>query len=87
MSTAALPGISARCLGICSRAFRLFITCMFMRSSLHHGDVNKVISDIECACEGRYGCTRGLIWVHVKADVGSCEWAVMVWNHEQYLAG
>ena len=24
-----------------------------------------------------YGCTRGPIWDHVRADMGLCEWAVM----------
>ena len=26
---------------------------------------------------GRYGCMRGRIWVHVRADMGSCEQAIM----------
>ena len=35
------------------------------------------IYDAECACEGRYGCTRGPICVHVRADMRSHERAVM----------
>ena len=49
---------------------------MFMRVSLRRGDVNDVIYDAEYARDGRYGCTRGTIRVHVKADMGSREWAV-----------
>ena len=44
---------------------------------LLHGDVNDVIYDAEDASEGQYGCTRGPVWVHVRANMGSCEWAVM----------
>ena len=29
------------------------------------------------ACEGRYKCMRGPIWVHVRANMGSHEQAVM----------
>ena len=36
-----------------------------------------VIYDADAASEGQYGCTRGLIWVHVKADMGSREGTVM----------
>ena len=25
------------------------------------------------SCEGWYGCTRGLLWVHVRADMGANE--------------
>ena len=41
------------------------------------GDVNDVIYDAEGAPEGRYGCTQRLIWVHVRANMGSCELAIM----------
>ena len=50
---------------------------MFMRRSLYCGHVNYLIYDAEGAHEGRYGCIGGPIWVHVRADMGSCEWAVM----------
>ena len=33
--------------------------------------MNDVIHDAEGAREDRYGCRRGLIWVHVRADMGS----------------
>ena len=47
-----------------------------MRSS-PRGDVNGFIYDAEGAHEGRYGYMRGLKWVHVKANMGSREQAVM----------
>ena len=50
---------------------------MFTQGSLCFGDVNNVIYDAEGAREGRYGCTRGPIWIHVRAIMGSCEGAVM----------
>ena len=50
---------------------------MFTRGSLRLGDVNDVIYDAECVREGPYGCTRGPIWVHVRAVMGSCEGAVL----------
>ena len=50
---------------------------MFMGGSSRHGDVNDVIYDAMPAWEGRYGCTRGLIWVQVRADMGSHERAIM----------
>ena len=37
---------------------------MFTRESLRHDDANDVIYDTDGACEGRYGCMRGPIWVH-----------------------
>ena len=50
---------------------------MFMRGSSRHGDINGVIFDTDGAYEGRYGYKRGLIWVHLRADMCSCEWAIM----------
>ena len=29
------------------------------------------------ACEGRYGCLRGPIWLHMRAVIGSCGRTVM----------
>ena len=77
MTTAVLPGISARFVSFCLRAFRLFITCMFMHGSLRHDDVNDVISDTDGACKGRYGCKPGLICAHMRADMGLLERVVM----------
>ena len=39
--------------------------------------VLSIIYDTKGACRGQYGCKRGLIWIHARADVGSREWAVM----------
>ena len=39
--------------------------------------MNDVIYDAEGAHEGRYECTQRLMWVHVRANIGSREWAVM----------
>ena len=50
---------------------------MFTRMSLRRSDVNDVIYDAEGAREGRYGCMRGRLWVHVRADIGSREQAVI----------
>ena len=50
---------------------------MFTRWFLHHGNVNDVISDVEGAGKGRYGFTRGLIWVNVRTDMGSHEQTVI----------
>ena len=50
---------------------------MFMRGSLPHRNANDIIYDAEGACEGQYGCTPGLIWVQVRADMDSREWSVM----------
>ena len=41
------------------------------------GDVKDVNYDTDGAYEGQYGCQHGPIWVHVMADMGSLEWAVM----------
>ena len=49
---------------------------MFKHGFLCRGDVNDVIYDAECTREGQYRCTRGPIWVHTRADMGSCEQAV-----------
>ena len=40
-------------------------------------DVKDLFYDTEGSPEGQCGCTRGLIWVHVWADMGSHERAVM----------
>ena len=50
---------------------------MFTCMSLYDSDINDMIYDAEGACEGRFECTRGPIWVHVREDMGSREWAVM----------
>ena len=50
---------------------------IFTREFSRRGNVNYVIYDAEGACEDQYGSTRGLIWVHLRASMGSCEWAVM----------
>ena len=50
---------------------------MFTLGSSRSGDVNDVIYDAEGAREGQYWCTRGLIWVQVRADMGSRERDVM----------
>ena len=86
MSTAALPSISAQYLCICqiwSDGSICLVSWrwphvkpfsyMFMHAgSFRRGDVNDVmIYDNESALEGRYGCTRGPISVHVRADMGS----------------
>ena len=39
--------------------------------------MNDVIYDAEGAREGQYGCMQRLIWVHVRADMGSCGQAVI----------
>ena len=49
---------------------------MFRRESLRHDNANDVIYDTDGAREGRYGCIRGPIWVHARADMGSREPAV-----------
>ena len=59
---------------------------MFKHGFLCRGDVNDVIYDAECTREGQYRCTRGLIWVHTRADMGSCEQAVMV-SKSQVVSG
>ena len=38
---------------------------------------NEVIYDAEGTREGRYGCMLGLIWVHVRANMGSPERAII----------
>ena len=48
---------------------------MFMCGSLWGGGMNDIIYDAEGAREGRYGFTRGPLWVHMRADMG--EQAVM----------
>ena len=50
---------------------------MFTRGSLRRGGVNDVIYDADGVREGRYGCTRGPIWVHVRAVMASREPADM----------
>ena len=50
---------------------------MFMRGFSRRSDVNDVIYDADMASEGQCGATRGLIWVHVRADIGSRERALM----------
>ena len=45
--------------------------------SFHLGDVNDVNYDADGAWEGKYGWTQGLIEFHMRADMGSCEKAVM----------
>ena len=50
---------------------------MFMWGSLCYCDVNDVIYDADGARKGRYGYMQGPIWVHVRAIMGSGEWAVM----------
>ena len=57
---------------ICLVMWRWHVTCMSLRCC----DVTVVIKDVEGACRGQYGCTRGLIWIHVSGLWG-------VWNHEQ----
>ena len=47
---------------------------MFMHGSSRCGEVNDINYDSEGAREGQYGCTRGLIWVHMSGPL----W---VWNH------
>ena len=39
--------------------------------------MNDVIYDAKGLSEGRNWCTGGPIWVHARADIGSCERAVM----------
>ena len=96
MATPTLPGISAKCLRICLRAIRPEVkngvrgcyACKrdsghilnFVMVGLHCGEVNYVIKDAEGARKGRYGCTRGLIWVHVSGLLWVC-------NHKQYQPG
>ena len=48
-----------------------------MCGSLRLGDVKDIIYDADTAREGQYVCTRGLIWVHTRADMGSREPAVL----------
>ena len=50
----------------------MFLTFYYMLTSgsLHHGDMNDIIYDADAACEGRYGCMQGLIWVHTRTDMG-----------------
>ena len=48
-----------------------------MRGSLRRGDVNGVSYDAEGTREGRYGHTRGPLWVHVRSYIGSRERAVL----------
>ena len=57
----------------------MFLTFYYMLTSgsLHHGDMNDIIYDADAACEGRYGCMQGLIWVHTRTDMGPGEQAVM----------
>ena len=50
---------------------------MFTWGSFRRGDVIDVIYDAEGAREGQYGCTLGLIWIHLRAVKGSHERAVM----------
>ena len=47
------------------------------RWSERRGDVNDVIYDAKGLSEGRNWCTGGPMWVHARADIGSCERAVM----------
>ena len=56
---------------------------MYTRGSLHCGDVNDIIYDTGAACEGQYESTQGLIWVNVRAHMGSCEGAVWALIHKQ----
>ena len=50
---------------------------MFKLGPLRRDDVNDVIYDAEIACEGGYWCTLGLLWVHMRANMGSKEQAVI----------
>ena len=50
---------------------------MFILGSSGPGEVNDIIYDAEGAREGQYGCTQGLIWVHVRANIYSHEQAIM----------
>ena len=45
--------------------------------SSHAGDTNDVIYDSEGARVSQYGWTQGLIWVQMRAHMGSPERAVM----------
>ena len=39
--------------------------------------MNDIVSDAEGGYEGRYGGTGGPIWVHVRADIGTRELALL----------
>ena len=39
--------------------------------------MNDVIYDAKGLSEGQNWCTGGPIWVHARADISTCEWAVM----------
>ena len=50
---------------------------MFMCGSLCRDNMNDLIYDAEGTHKGRFGYTQGPLWVHVRADMGSHEPAVM----------
>ena len=50
---------------------------MFTRGSLGPSGLNNIIYDTEGTHQCRYGCRRGQVWVHMRANVGSHERTVM----------
>ena len=50
---------------------------MFMWGSLCSCDINDDIDVAKGAREGQNVCIQGLIWVHLRAVMGSCEQVVM----------
>ena len=72
MATTALPGILARhsIFALWPEPVNFKLLLHVSCGSLYHGDTNEVIFDAEGAHEGQYGCTRGLIWVHARDDMG-----------------
>ena len=55
---------------------------MFTHGTLQ--DMNGVSYDAEGTRKGLYGSIWGLLWVHVRADMGHVRRLLWVWNQEQY---